>query len=241
MKRVPTFTITPFGCLARLHCINWGELTLAWIACKTDVGDKTDFLWLILQRCSNVFPDGSTPLHRYGFRPEEDVYPSRLASLSKFSSAWPLSNLHPREVYISLWDDSPPNTSLAFPAVLGDKRVPTPFRFTARSLKDAFRGGFLESTPKVSYNWDGTNPIAFHLLEQAKQGTWFVLGVCTVEPGQHYASFYFHKANHVSSPNDYLTHHCEWDHISTWPEGKDYRGRPDGMRLQAAAEHPDTD
>ncbi|TBU51594.1 heterokaryon incompatibility protein-domain-containing protein [Dichomitus squalens] len=238
-NKVPACTMTPYGCLSRLVCFDRGELTLAWTACHFQDEDtvETLSLWLILQRCPDPPPHDAKPLYHCG-----NKY-ARLAAirLDTHRPSDPSFGLRSEELYIALWHTTPKRTAYPIPVALEHERIRTPFRITADSLRRAFWTADerinLDSVPTVRFDWDGHVPIAFHLSFSSgrgsvKKGLWLVLGVCdSVQPGQHYASFHPHPAEESPSADEYLTHSCEWDHISTWPEGQDDRGRPDGSRM----------
>ncbi|TBU27915.1 HET-domain-containing protein [Dichomitus squalens] len=184
MKEIPTFTMTPYGCLCRLMCFGFGELTLAWMGCGWDGFEgETRSLWLLLRRCQDPPPDESKPLYHCVALSTGYRQGSRLVGLSEADWPWASFTLRPQELYIALWHTTPKGqASSPIPLVLQHERIRTPFRITWESVSAAFDGWKLESTPTVEFDWDGEAPIAFCFLRYdglAQQSTlWFVLGVC---------------------------------------------------------------
>ncbi|TBU27931.1 heterokaryon incompatibility protein-domain-containing protein [Dichomitus squalens] len=239
-NKIPTFTMTPYGCLSHLVCFDVGELTLAWTACHWDGGGKALPLWLPLLRCPDPPPDESRPLYHCGYG--HGLEDRRLVVIR--DTDWPSQSVdfHRQEFHIALWHTTPKTTSSPIPVALEHERIRTPFRITWEFLSDML--GLaprtkcnLDTVPIVRFDWDGHIPIAFHASFDnypggvILSGIWLVFGVCdSVQPGQHFARYYDHPSHESPSPDEYLTHSCEWDHISTWPEGKDHEGHPDGSR-----------
>ena len=230
MRDVPTFSMTPYGCLARLVCFDMGNLTLARTACHWHgTSGETQSLWLILQQCPDPPPDDSRPLYHCHHRP-------RFAIISNADWSWGSVKLGLKELYIALWHTTPKETiSSRIPLALENERIRTPFRITWTSLRAVFKDWTLEGVPTVPFDWDGNVSIAFTFSRSTQSGKTFtlrvILGVCDlVQPRQHFVSFYSHLAREPLSPEQYMTHSCAWDHISTWPEGKDLKTYSDGTK-----------
>ena len=207
-------------------CIDFGNVLLAYTACQWHTKESgTCSLWLVLYRSPDKALDPSRPLYynAFQYRILSDLF--RIAVIPDKYLLRKSKRLGQREFHIALWHTTPKNTS-PVPVALGHTRIPTPFRMTWETLHESFgpyEGSWtLENAPSIPLNWTGTPPIAFHFKHHKSYGdfkAWFVLGLCPSEPGQHFASLYFHPSNQSPQSEQYLTHDCEWDHISRWPEG----------------------
>lgn len=228
--------MTPYGCLSRLVCVDVGPLTLARTGCQW-YGAKGEALslWLVLQRCPDPPPDELRPLYHCGFRCTRDDQVFRLVAISEAVRVWTISPPSSQELYITLWHTTREAVEWSpVPLALEHERIPTPFRLNKRALAMIFWHWKLGSVPRVRFDWDGTEPIAFSFSRSDRPGgellLWFVLGVCRLEGRrEHYARLYSHPARESHSPAQYLAHSCERDHISTWLKGRDDDGISDGM------------
>ncbi|KAI1791123.1 hypothetical protein LXA43DRAFT_841956, partial [Ganoderma leucocontextum] len=240
---MPTFTITPYGCLATVVCFQVGRWILVRLACRwaESHGDahasqskSTSLsLWLILSSCPHAIQAWHT-LYHTGMNDHHRVVALRDSDLPSDVS------LVPKTIYIALWHTTLGTTSnaLSMPKALEHKYIRTPFRMTMESLVKAFPSWTLASTPMVPFDWSGFSPIVFLLRHRysndSKIELRFVLGRCSRRGDassrsnldNHFASFYFHDTtaaatSHPAWLGDYLAHSCEWDHVSAWPEAED--------------------
>ena len=223
---MPTFSPTSYGALSRMMCVDLGNVLLAFTACQWRSQENETYpLWLVLYRGPDKALGPSKPLYYSAFQYHNLGNLFRLAVVPNEYLLRRSKQLGPREFHIALWHITPKNTS-PVPVALRHTRIPTPFRMTWETLRDSFgtfeHGWSLESAPSIPLNWTGTLPVAFHFRYHKFDGNfkaWFVLGLCPSEPGQHYASLYFHSSNQSPQSEQYLAHDCEWDHVSKWPEG----------------------
>ena len=135
------------------------------------------------------------------------------------------------EIYIALWHTTPKPTS---PSISREEEYHSDarFHFPWEAIQQSFpdwiakkvveRWGVVYTPPQAPLS-------AVLLLSNPYQArsVYIVLGQCTKErhvtsqrSGRHFVSLYFHRLGSAPSPDDYLEHICEWDHINTWPAGE---------------------
>ncbi|TBU31071.1 hypothetical protein BD311DRAFT_657634, partial [Dichomitus squalens] len=138
IRSIPTFTITPYGCLARIACFRTGDCLLANLGCQWWNGVlSTDDswpvpVWLPLTPCPDA-QDKSRPLYH------TDFFHPRVVAFHLHKNQLEAHKLEWQEIYIALWHTTPKPTSPSIP-IDAEYHSDARFRFPWEAIQKAFPG-----------------------------------------------------------------------------------------------------
>ena len=114
---IPTFSVTPYGCLARIACIRTADCFLASLGCQyrwqgeLSLDKRPTPVWLPLTPCPDA-QDVSRPLFHTGF------FHPRTVAFHLHENRYGAHQLEWRELYIALWHTTPMSPTPSIPTEL---------------------------------------------------------------------------------------------------------------------------